>query len=545
MEDNIHEDKLDDYVRQSFEGYEEDPSDDLWGRVEAALPPAEESPKLRLAFLRYRWQVAAAVVILLLLSTLVCERRYYEQRLRAVSEQAAQMQAFSHPKNLHDEGSLPEKNEAAERAAPPPTAAPAATAPSGQVLEKKTPQHYATQRDGTAQRKDFLEKNPSHRTATQHDGTAQREDFLSEKTPQTAASTIELASPSSAENAVKPATIPLTQNGRGTSAEPPAAPSPAVQQQPENSAVSTSAAAVGDSLNTAKNIDLERIASHFSVLKAAETPPALLPVLPLKARREPSGWYLGAQATVLAVAEKSPAVTIGRPGGRPLFVSQQGSSETSAIWWLKVGKRWGSRFTLESGAGYQKTERTATHTPRFRFADGTVGGLAQRTFNYGLSTYGGTAEVTLRMEQTNPGTQPTGEEPVPLRITTSERREQLRVPLTLGYHLGDGRWRSHLKAGLVGNFLLKNDLDISARVSQNARFRPVDGRGGYAVQLNEPSKFSLGYLFSAGAEYRFNRYLSAVAEPTFMGDFARQDAQGQQLPQHISMGLNLGVGVCF
>jgi hypothetical protein len=97
----------------------------------------------------------------------------------------------------------------------------------------------------------------------------------------------------------------------------------------------------------------------------------------------------------------------------------------------------------------------------------------------------------------------------------------------------------------VGNFVLKNDLDISARVSQNARFRPVDGRGGYAVQLNEPSKFSLGYLLSAGAEYKFNRYLSAVLEPIFMGDFARKDAQGQRLPQHVSMGLNVGAAWYF
>ena len=92
----------------------------------------------------------------------------------------------------------------------------------------------------------------------------------------------------------------------------------------------------------------------------------------------------------------------------------------------------------------------------------------------------------------------------------------------------------------LGNFVLKNELDISARVSQNARFRPVAGRQGYAVRLSDLEKFSLGYLLSAGAEFRCSRHLSVVAEPVLMGDFARKDRQGRRLPEHISTGLNVG-----
>lgn len=530
MENNIHEDKLDDYVRQSFDDYEEEPSAGMWERVEAALPPAEERPKWRVAYLRYRWQAAAAAVILLLLSTLVCEHLYYEQRLRALSSAASDTAAFS-PKTSHNEGIPQEKTEATSHAVLPPTTL---THPAEQqVSEKKTPQ--------------VAPAAQSSRDAAPLVGAPQRGQLTLPRTaPSAQAPTDGAATPK----------VLLTDQLRSSTNAAEKQQSTAASEQPQAAALavqSVAPTASGDTASSSptvfeKNLDLAEIAQRRQPLVAAPASHILPPTLPIKPRRDPSGWYIGAKATALAITEKSPT-TITRPNGRPLFVSRQEASQTSAIAWLKVGKRLGKRFALESGAGYQKMEWTATHTPRFRFGDGTLGGNpgpgALRTFNYDLNTYGGTAEVTLRMEQTNPGTQPSGDEPVPLKITTTEQREWLRVPLVAAYQLGEGRWRSHLKAGLLGNFVLKNELDISTRVSQNARFRPVDGRGGYTVQLSDPGKFSLGYLLSVGAEHKFNRYLSLVAEPTLVGDFARQDARGQRLPEHVSMGLNVGLNLCF
>ena len=150
------------------------------------------------------------------------------------------------------------------------------------------------------------------------------------------------------------------------------------------------------------------------------------------------------------------------------------------------------------------------------------------------------------MEQTNPTVPPPADnEQVPLKITTTERAELLRVPLLAAYQLGKGRLRGQLKAGLVGNFFLKNELDISAQVSQNARLRPLEGRSGYSVSLGQPKKFALGYWLSAGAEFKLSRHLSLVAEPSFAGDFARKDASGQRLPERLAWGLNVGAQYCF
>lgn len=41
MEKNIHDDRLDDFVKKSFDGYSEEPGMDMWDRIEVGLPPEE------------------------------------------------------------------------------------------------------------------------------------------------------------------------------------------------------------------------------------------------------------------------------------------------------------------------------------------------------------------------------------------------------------------------------------------------------------------------------------------------------------------------
>ncbi|HMX38877.1 MAG TPA: hypothetical protein PKD78_01075 [Saprospiraceae bacterium] len=87
MEDHLHEDKLDDYVRKSFEAYEEDPAPDMWGRIEGDMPPAAPLRARRFSLWPYRWQAAAAALILVLTSTLLCEHLYFTERIKTLSEQ--------------------------------------------------------------------------------------------------------------------------------------------------------------------------------------------------------------------------------------------------------------------------------------------------------------------------------------------------------------------------------------------------------------------------------------------------------------------------
>ncbi|MFN0216641.1 MAG: hypothetical protein ACKVT2_20470, partial [Saprospiraceae bacterium] len=255
-------------------------------------------------------------------------------------------------------------------------------------------------------------------------------------------------------------------------------------------------------------------------------------------------WFVGLHTSFLGHIEKTLTQT-ARPG-RPVFTNEQKDTGYSTIWWLKTGKNLGARFTFETGFGYQKTSRTASHVARFRFGDGIHHGQmgTSRDYNYDLGTYGGNAEVSLRMEETDPGQPVTDTEPVVLRITTTERMELIRVPLQAGIRFGNTRLQGQLKAGILGNLILANELDLAARVSQNARFRPVVGREGYTVNISS-KKFFLGYSCSAGASFKLNRHISLVAESTLIGDFPRNDLYKRPLPKQYLLGLNVGANYYF
>jgi hypothetical protein len=257
-----------------------------------------------------------------------------------------------------------------------------------------------------------------------------------------------------------------------------------------------------------------------------------------------SGWYIGLHATPQRTFETA-TPTAHQPGMRPVFTGQSEHPEVATGWWLRIGKSVGRRWGLESGIGFSESTRTTAHTARFRFADGDIhpggpGPIGQRrNFSYDLNTYGGSASVSLRMESADASAPVTDAEPVVVKISTTEHAQLLRIPLLLTHRMGSGRLTVVAKAGLTGNFFLKNDLAISARTSQNNRLRFAQNTDNFAFERS--GNFFLGYWASAGLEYRWNRSLSLVAEPAVSGNFARKDAQGRRLPDQVLAGVNVGL----
>lgn len=509
MEENLHEDKLDDYVRKSFEGYEDDPSEDLWNRVEAGLNPTADAAALQPFYRRYGWQLMAATVILLLFSTLVCEHLYYEDKLRNLTrtpsteqstdfnqETGTSQQALAQPSTP---GSKPQPALAEEKVQPADqplkTSAPKGKS-SIQLTENQTENAIVVKKEAEI----------DHATPVQH-------------------------------------TVPEVKGFSQASADILTATQTAGIQAPEANATVQAAEPVPMLLaSLAPEIGLFEMPVR-TILKFPIQEPLMIAEAPIKpSKSELSGWYIGLQTSILTGMEKSGTV-VARPG-RHVFLSKQKEKERSTVNWFKAGKRINGTFGLETGIGYQRLNRTATHTPRFRFGDGRPGQLgAPRSFEYDLNTYGGTAEVSLRMEAT-PGQPPADDEQLPLVITTEEKTELLRIPLLATVHFGKKRLNCVVKAGLLGNIVLKNELDISARVSENARFKPVAGNDGYTVAL-KTGKFFAGYSLSAGMEYKFNQHWSLVAESSLLGDLPRKDNYRQRKPQRYLMGLNVGANYYF
>lgn len=468
---------MDDYVRKSFDGYEEDPAPDMWDRVERDLSEERDRPACWIWLRSNRRQAVAAGVIFLLLGTIVCEHLYYQEKINALTQQSR----------------IKANTPATPLVAPAAPEMVPAQKPSLPYPEAPGPAEAAN----TGAEPGTDKKNASVQSAI----PGPNKDKKDPATP--------LVSSTNHEKRAFPESGPTVPSRLSVVC---ITPQPAV----------------------------------IPVTERAFTAPAqriILPEPPVRPVRESSGWYAGLAINPLFTFEQG-RMPAGRPG-RPAFRNEGKKSDYTTPGWLVAGKKIGARWAIESGLGYQENVRTATHIPQFRFGDGQPGSNLRRSFQYDLSTYGGTAEVSLRMEQSTPGAPPSDDEPVRLEIETRHRTVLLRVPLLMAGEWGRGAWRTRLKAGVVANYFLENELDISTTLSNHPRLRVVDGQNGYTVQLAQQGKVFPGYLVAAGLEYRAGRSLGISLDLTTLGDFARKDAAGRKLPQHHAAGLNAGLNYYF
>lgn len=505
MEKNKHHDHLDDYVRKSFEEHEEEPSAGMWGRIEPELAPVRDplAVATRRSWMRYRRHVAAAAIFLLF-SGLVCTHLYYRREIQNLTAEQQKWQKTDRQIPLK-----PVDNQAIN-AQPDQNVEPAKSEKNAPSLFRKEKTSAAGNASGPTRNDLFTTPDsgvPMPSVADAHQNRRQEEMI----TPGT-------QHPESA--GLDPKVVAAHLYG------------PALPVSPAIEAVKT--------FPNFEALDMENLTLEISRQPEMTRLPARV-----KPRRDPSGWYAGLHLTPAFALENAGQQSV-RPGQRPMFVSRQDKPGVSLEWWLRAGKKLNKRWSLETGLGYRIISREATHSPRFRFGDGSVhsGGFA-RNFNYDLRTYGGSASVSLRMEQVDTSTPVADDEPVVLRIRTSEYMQIVRIPVLVVYRMGTGRLSGVVKAGFTGNLVLKNELNVSARMSQNNRLRLAQGANGFNYQFEDSGAFFPGYLAAGGVEFRLSRRISIEAETALSGDFPRKDVFGRQLPGLLCLGLNTGLNYYF
>lgn len=551
MEKNIHDDHLNDYVRKSFEDYEEDPSSDMWDRIEVELTPGTQEPPVHLPVRRYFWQLSAAAVILLLISGLVCGRFYYENRIREI-------RAFP---QVHQQNELP-----------PPY--PAQATPHTNKQEQQSGLNTATPNETTSP------MNPDTAAAKESNATIQNSSRTSSKQA-TAPSSASGLSKQEDTKASRVAINRAEQQGKTNNAENQSildstptisaadplqtnAPLPGGKTDTFKNTTTNLQHAVVDTTAVANNIpgkeakkqedstlkfnDLESIASINTGFVTYSADELNLPIFPVPEQRAASGWYLGLQVTPVFLVEKT--VTTRPIAVRPHLVSTQEKTSFSSDYWLKIGKKTKGIWGFESGIGYRAMERNTIHSPRFRLLNGRpfqMGGSQSRSydFDYDLDTYGGSTEITLRMEQVDANEVIPETEALQFRVKISEKIAVVRVPL-----LATATWNHRnlglvCKAGLIGNYIARNQLDILARTSENARLRPGQGSAAYLIQQKNNGKVFMGYQLSAGLEYHLGKHFAWVLEPSIAGDFARKSSAGTRLPSIVPVGINTGLNYYF
>lgn len=488
MEEHTHKDNLDEFIRRSFEQYEEDPSPLFWDKLSGQIPGQPVAGVFWLR--RFGWQLTAAAVVLILSSALTIQYVHFTRQIKAlVADQNALLEEMGNRQPVPANPAF-EQNPAVDNL------------------------QQATGNKIVAQRQKELSGNKHASTLAFTTKTSGIEQVPTDGIPQPLAS-------ASAVNAVRTERslplfplpyLPLTAFP-GSSYEPnvlivqPVNPIKPVKKASWYTGVHSTVSVMTEKLNNNKPFpepddnhhNQHRVVSSRSKINHTVTDywlkagKAIAPHFKLETG-------LGYQQ-FNRIAEHQPDLKIR--DGRPTH-----------------------------GHGGPGGPGGPSH------------GHDEYDFNYTLNSYAGAMDINLRMAQVDTNATYPENEPLDLKLTTRETVKTLRIPLLLAAHADNGRFSFSVKGGLVGNIFLQNELEVTGISAAGDRFKRSNQDEPIA-QKESAQRFGLDALLAAGVEYRLNNQLSLIAEPTFSTSLALQDNKVAPTPSYQTVGMNIGLNYRF
>lgn len=497
MEKNLPNDKLEDFLKKSFEGYTESPPDDLWGKIEDGL--GTDAPATRPLILKWWWIVAAAALVL---GIFVCQHFYFENKIdrltKELEQNATELQGpETEPQN--DVLPLPQQTEGSEVLPSENKPQASVNTPSGQPGETNAVAEAPTGKPGGNS------PAPSENRSTIRDAGAS---FHEEKNKENNAAAGGRQTANPAENELVTTEILKSEPAATTTENEPI---PSITGPFSTGRVAASIESLPALPAQMLTVNLPTPAPQFK---------QLTPVLAGGSRLS-----LGLRAMPMSVTERISKVRPERFPHRPGRPEKYFNNEsqvtgdalaTGATLELDLGKNW----SFAGGLDYRRTTTTSRHRSEFRFNERVPhpGGpdMRQHDFQYNLNTSSGLVEVELRAEQIDT-TQPIPDtEQVAFEVITRKNISVLSLPLAMKYSIGNGRLHVYLKGGLSVNFLLRNDFEIRDVSSLNPRFQ-VRRDAPVRVAPQSLKSVTLEYLAAAGVSYDLTESLSLNLEPTLMG----------------------------
>ena len=521
MDENLHNDKLDEFVNRSFEQYSEDPSDSVWDAIDSRLgAPAYTVVPNRSSQI---WKYAAVLTILLLSAALINQHYGYKRKLAEIKM------------------TLPVNNASTQTEE---TTATAVNDKSITKTQENTIQETKENSASTTQNKATIEVTKAQKS----NKTSHQENRIVANTK----------SRSSNNSVVEKNNINEVVSVDKTNKEifkP-------VNTSKENEEVVKEGVAINNTgiekTNTEDGLShietLDPVPSlHSTVFNKQELSGLGAPFV-LPAKKFVPNMY----ASVMLSPSFTYEIKNSKPSFDPMHQGQVNNEQVGAIYSndlnLRIGANLSSHWGIETGAGYIQMNRVAVHKPQFKFKDhhggpGGPGGPPDNNhyfdFNYGLNTFGGSTNIEVRVENVDTSYMFKDDDQINLDITTNEKVEILRIPLVGVYKFPMGRFGLIMKGGFVGNFLLKNELQITGLNTNNVKLKDKEDNHHQRPPIQSPSKFQLGYLASAGAYYNLTRNLSVIAEPYISGNLSTTNCNGSKLPSYYSIGLNTGLTYNF
>lgn len=524
MEEKLPNDRLEEFLKKALGNHTEDPSDDLWDRIELELPEAPpstvaEGGKLRRLpqFGRW-WGVAAAAVVA---GIVIGQHLYFQHKLNDLSGQLEQ---------------------------------------NAVEIERLEKRNHQIQEDHT--KKTLLEGSHPNGTASgmanaqpAAPSAAQPAAGKTARQPQSG-KTLPIAAPKTG--------APAAAVGSGSNAPDQevaigsgAPPSQVGHQQPAVEAAETQpAVAAGQSPHLEPNLLNTKI---LGVVEAPVSMPTTgyLSKQIIPAKYGPTGKIsVGAHYAWGGVRDELKVRK--QPGGGGQGGGQGGGGKKYGIREMNsIGQTWSAGIVAEdrlaknlfigTGLAYRKTTFESGDTVKYEYKDhrpGQGSNHHDRNFDYNFGTPAGLVELELRASLVDSTMEPDEDEEIDIEIKTRQDLAFLSVPLYAGYRIGEGRLRVLAKGGLRFNFLIGNEFEVTDIVSQNDKFRFERHHQSHGKPLDLQA-VSVDFAGSVGLEYALTRSLNLRVEPALTASLTSlHNSQFIQSSQY-SAGVNAGVMYVF
>jgi|GEM_PF-2761738 len=552
VEDKLHNDRLEEFLRKSLEGHSEAPPADLWSKIEANLePPVVVRP--RLLSVRGWWAVAAAAAVVGML--LVGQHLYFSGKINQMSRelernssQIKQLEArkltgepSGEPSGKQQDinGILKETedgdNEAMEEA----------VATQNDNVEAENNQVVQNAEGGFAEQKKKANNEAVKPQSVQKIGDARKQGVAG-------SSSNPIAEQKKKANNEEKKTAPSKPNG-----ETPAAENELVDV-PKNEAKNAN---IPSELNselvenqTIRTGDMPKVwPKSFKPLEMPELGLPQANSIVVASQLVSKGISIGPDASLMYSKLKisdlkhKPGPGPG-PGPDPHkdFDSQRKISGQTFMAGVSVEKSIAPHVYIGTGVAYKKAAFQETHLLDLKFGefDKNPHNDHEHNFEYNLNTAVGTVEMTVRAESTEPSQQIPDDEEVEAEVTTNQQLKYISMPVYAGYSLGNGRLRALVQAGFMLNFLQSSEFCVDSIKSLNPRFefKRKEQQPGRPDNLQS---VSVDYLASVGLEYQFSKSLSLRLTPTVVGSLTSRHNNPYIQSSELSAGLDMGVRYSF
>lgn len=491
MENNLNKDGLEDFLRKSFEKYDDSPSDNLWDKIEADLGEAPKSPS-RIVGVWKNWSLAAAAV---LIGLIISQHIFYSQKIIQLAGQLEQHTLAL--KKLDDQLKTNEAAALIEQASP--SIEQPITSNINNTLTSTKP---------TATEKHLATTSNSSNVNTV--SSVANNDAIKEPVPTSSMGdqmVQQISSPPYPTRELIKNFIFLEQ--------------PVLQAIP-----------------------FANIEKKPTLINAVKTP-AINPV------STSNKWSIGihsrhmwTQAKISRLMFLPPPNT---PGHRSIFnnlPTKQGETKWVG---LTASKDLTSNWFVQSGLYFKEANCSSNIKIRFKFKDFDehAGGSGQQhDVEYSLYTAGGSVEMELRADQTDPNEIIDEEEDINLRIETAHQIRQLSIPVEVGYKMGNGRLQFQSTGGLIVNFLLDNDFEIAGAALDNDKLmiQHTNRSNKSGPQLR---KTTLDYTVGAGIAYHLSPRVELHATPTLIGSISNRHNDLLFKSSELSAGMDIGMNYRF